>query len=333
MNLRCAVTERYNDEVIWTRYTNSDMSKDLQIKMMVQNINPSYTTYYEGNYLSPTLSIVERFYTRHGVPIEEDHTYDYAGRYTVATAVNQGYNVQDGHLTAKLNLDRENRFYASLAFDGALVYLYNSKTDDGAYPIKAKYGERNGSSFDKYCSMTGYSVIKLTNPEFTHNNITTQTATVGEKWYPWPEFRLADLYLLYAEALCETGNLPAAKTYLNEVRKRSGLDEVDRAWMQYSSIPDKPSTQSGLLDIIHREREIELAFEGHRIWDLRRWKKAADFQNKPVQGWNVAGRTVADYYQLTTLFNMKFVTPRDYLWPISNYSMQRDPNLVQNPGW
>lgn len=333
MNLRCAITERYNDEIIWALYTPTATSQTMQISIMTNYINPSYNTYYFGEFLSPTLSIVERFYTKNGVPLDEDNTYDYIGRYAVASAEFQGYNVQDKYLTAKLNLDRENRFYASMAFDGALVYLNNSRNDNGKYPIRAKYGEHNGFSADRSTSTTGYSVIKLTNPEFTHNNNTTTPASVGNKWYPWPEFRLADLYLLYAEALCEIGDLTTAKEYVDQVRKRSGLKGVDEAWQQYSNKPDKPFSQSGLREIIRQEREIELAFEGHHIWDSRRWKKAADYQNRPIQGWNVIGSTATDYYQVFKLFDMKFITPRDYLWPISNYSMQRNPNLVQNPGW
>ena len=80
---------------------------------------------------------------------------------------------------------------------------------------------------------------------------------------------------------------------------------------------------------------IELAFEGKRFWDLRRWKLAADYMNdKPIQAWSVlAEEGSADaYYQLLTIYTQEFVT-RDYLWPISESELAKNPNLVQNPGW
>jgi hypothetical protein len=336
MNLRYAITERYNDEIIWARITGTSASEQIQIRMMPPKIDNNFALYsYASSYISPTLSIVERFYTKNGVPLDEDKDWDYTDRYSVATAVNQGYNLQNGYQTAKLNMDRENRFYASLAFDGALVYLNKSKTDAGSYPIQAKFGQNQGPSgtAGQYITVTGYYVIKLTHPDFTHQGNTSYPAVIGGKWYPWPEFRLADLYLLYAEALNETGDPANAKTYINLVRERSGLKGVDEAWRDHAKDPTKPNSQDGLREIIHQEREIELAFEGQRMWDLRRWRKASDFQNKPVQGWNTGGNTVEEYYQVTNLFDMQFITPRDYLWPLSISVLQRNPNLKQNPGW
>jgi hypothetical protein len=339
MSLRCAITERFNQEVIWTRPTAISASSVIQLRTMPPNLDSNLgTTYsYTSSYLSPTFSIVERFYTKNGVPINEDKDWDYADRYHVATASGQGYNVIDNYQTAKLNLDRENRFYASVAFDGALVYLNKSKTDDNAYPIRAKFGQAQGTTNSylraQYVTATGYYDIKLTNPEFTHVADRTTPATIGGKWYPWPEFRLADLYLLYAEALCETGDLANARKFVNRVRERSGLETVEDSWRDHSIDPDKPNRQTGLRAIVHQEREIELAFEGHRMWDLRRWKETADYQNKPIKGWNVMTKTAEEYYQPLTLHEMKFVTPRDYLWPISTAALQRNPALVQNPGW
>ena len=93
------------------------------------------------------------------------------------------------------------------------------------------------------------------------------------------------------------------------------------------------NTKDGLREIIHQEREIELAFEGHRLWDLKRWKKSAEFLNKDVKGWNIFGKTSTEYYQVNKVFEQEFVAPRDYLFPISLRAILRNTNLVQNPGW
>ena len=86
-------------------------------------------------------------------------------------------------------------------------------------------------------------------------------------------------------------------------------------------------------EITHRERTIELAFEGHRFWDLRRWKTANEELNKPIQGWDISQKDADAYYQKRTIFMQKFVAPRDYLWPIQEAELRRNTALVQNPGW
>ncbi|WP_282457368.1 RagB/SusD family nutrient uptake outer membrane protein [Chitinophaga sedimenti] len=85
--------------------------------------------------------------------------------------------------------------------------------------------------------------------------------------------------------------------------------------------------------IIHTERAIELAFEGSRFWDLRRWKKAAEVMNAPIYGWDIEQSDATAYYRKKLLFNQRFVAPRDYFWPIREYDLIVNPNLVQNIGW
>ncbi len=164
----------------------------------------------------------------------------------------------------------------------------------------------------------------------------TQTGYNTES-YPWPEMRLADLYLLYAEALNEKNsseNRDLAIQYLDKVRERAGIPGVVEAWTNYSKNPTKYTTQSGLREIIHQERTIELMFEGQRFWDVRRWKTAyKELNNQKVMGWNIEGESPVEYYQTRTHFTYHFVAPRDYLWPLKEYDLFVNPNLVQNPGW
>lgn len=84
-------------------------------------------------------------------------------------------------------------------------------------------------------------------------------------------------------------------------------------------------------EIIKQERLIELAFEGQRFWDLRRWKDAEKNMNQPIQGWNIAGPGLS-FYNVTTVFTPSF-NFKDYLWPIREDEIIKNPNLVQNPGW
>ncbi|MDR2954153.1 MAG: RagB/SusD family nutrient uptake outer membrane protein [Prevotella sp.] len=332
MNTRGVVTQRFNSEVIWGRYMTIGNSEQMQERIFVPRIDPgSKKSTHLNSYVSVTFNMVDRFYSKNGVPIEEDINWDYANRFnTTQVGDGQEYNAIKGYTTAKMNLDRENRFYGSLIFDGSLVFMQSctDRNDNNAYPINAKFGERNGAVGYEYVTVTGYWVRKLTNWAFTmtENSYTTP-------YYSWPEIRLADLILLYAEALNEVDRRDDAIYQLDLIRERVGLKGVKESWQMHSRMPQKPETREGLRAIIQQEREIELAFEGHRLWDTKRWKKAGDYQNRNVMGWNVHGKTAGEYYNPTLLYEQKFIIPRDYLWPISNNELRRNSNLVQNPGW
>jgi starch-binding outer membrane protein, SusD/RagB family len=151
--------------------------------------------------------------------------------------------------------------------------------------------------------------------------------------YPWTFIRLSGLWLLYAECLNEvSGPTPEVYSWIDKVRQRAGLPGVLQSWAQFSRNASKPTTKDGLRQIIHQERRIELAFEGQAGWDLRRWKELQNVLATPFQGWSVFNRTVAGYYQLSTVYQPAFGL-RDYLFPIQEYDLITNPNLVQTPYW
>src|SRR6202008_3121426 len=99
---------------------------------------------------------------------------------------------------------------------------------------------------------------------------------------------LADLYLMYAEALNEVKGYSTEDTHwINLVRERASLPTVEESWTNYSTDPSKYTTKEGLREIIQQERAIELMFEGHRYWDLKRWKKAHVALNQPIKAWDI----------------------------------------------
>src|SRR5690606_28531897 len=178
-------------------------------------------------------------------------------------------------------------------------------------------------------SLSGYLPKKLIH--YTAFQTPTQSRFTTEA-YPFPIIRLADLYLYYAESLNELGRSEEAIEWVNKIRERAQLEGVKESWSKYSNNPNKPDTKEGLRDIIHHERLIEMAFEGQRFWDLRRWKEAERMLNSPIQAWNVNGETVEEYYQVIEVGKFQF-SSRDYLWPIAEYDILTNPKLVQNPGW
>ena len=329
MSVRGSVTARGNPEMIWpnTRTTTGTLQREAQARLDAGIANASVV----GKGMAPTLKMAETFYTKNGVPLTEDNTWNYADRYTLKTAGDTEKNyIQTNYQTASLHFDREPRFYGSLAFDGSVWYGQGKFTEASPWFVNAKLGQYAGGppGGNRY-SITGYWPQKLVNPASTY---AANVAFVSVE-YPWPIIRLADLYLLYSEALNEW-NGPGSEVfeYINRVRARAGLETVQYAWENFSNNKTKYQTKDGLRDIIHQERTIEMAFEGHRFWDLRRWKKAEAEMNQPVYGWDVGQSEASLYYKPKLLFNQVFKR-RDYFWPIKELDVLVNRNLVQSPGW
>jgi hypothetical protein len=321
--IRSVISERNSPEVLWgsTNFTFSQTYQRMCVPLLISvtSSNPV------SQFYAATLRMAELFYTKNGVPIDEDADYDYQNRFELRTAAtNENDYVRSGEQTVVLHFDREARFYANIAFDRGTYFL-----DPTYYYVQTRLGElatkRNQGEF----SATGYFVKKLIHPgtALNANNL------VAYYEYPFPIVRLADVYLLYAEALNEVKSAPDAQVYeyIDLVRERAGLPGVVESWANHSTSPDKPSTQEGMREIIKQERLIELAFEGQRFWDLRRWKDAEKYMNEPIRGWDLSGKGLG-FYNVTTIFTPSY-SFKDYLWPIRENEIIKNPNLVQNPGW
>lgn len=164
---------------------------------------------------------------------------------------------------------------------------------------------------------TGYYLNKYVNQGLDLE--TGQTSV-----HSWIIFRLAEIYLNYAEALNEydPGNSDIA-SYVNQIRSRAGM-------------PGLPSglSQDEMRERIRHERRIELAFEEHRVWDVRRWMIAEDVLSAPLEGvqitYNPADTTFT--YQDVVIENRVF-RPAMYLYPIPQSEIAIATGLVQNPLW
>ena len=331
MNIRNAICDPWNKEIIWGNSSSRPVS--LQ-NVCIPLINNDFLNTSCYGLMAPPLKMVEMFYTKNGVPINEDKdlAQNYVRYETLRTVTDdEKVSLEPGQMTAALNFDREPRFYADLAFDRSAYFLYSvpSQTAEQPFYLRARLGDLGNGVVQSMYSATGYFVKKFVHWESTF----VQNGQV--KQYPWPEIRLADLYLMYAEALNESKSAPDDDVYyyIDLVRRRAGLDGVKKSWQEHSINPNKPLTKIGMREIIRRERTIELAFEGQRFWDLRRWKTANEELNKPIQGWDIKQKDAEAYYQKRVIFNQKFIAPRDYLWPIEEGELRRNTKLVQNPGW
>jgi len=334
LSIRMAVTDKdFNTEVIWAN--TSSRATDLQRWTMPILASGAVSSSGPKGILAPPIKMAELFYTKNGVPITEDKTWDYAGRYQLKTATAADtFYIKKNEQTVKLHFDREPRFYADLAFDRGVWFgnWVNNYTVNNMLYVKARRAEYAARQGVSNFSVTGYWIKKLINMGTVgaaDGNVTGS----NQNPYPWPEIRLADLYLLYAEALNEAnGPTPEALQWIDAVRDRAGLKGVAYSWDNFSNQPAKYTTKSGLRDIIHQERLIELAFEGQRFWDLRRWREAHIVLNAPIKGWSTEQQDPAAYYKPVVQWTQTFKL-RDYFWPIDQDEILRNKKLVQNPGW
>ena len=133
--------------------------------------------------------------------------------------------------------------------------------------------------------------------------------------YEFPLIRLGDVLLMLAEAYNETGEREKAMAEVNKVRRRAGMPELGSGpeWLSVD-------TKEEMAQRIRNERAYELAGEGQRYWDLRRW--------------GLLQSTVQDATDIFgDLMYQRTYQPRHELWPIPLVEMERNHNLQQNPGW
>jgi len=347
LTLRNAVSERWNSEIIWANTQSIAGGGGFGTQSLIQpKLNPAYNSNTQfRRVLNVPLKIASLFYTQNGVPLEEDITRNTDVLFNFRTPQShEELYIKRARATIDLHFDREPRFYAWLGFDGGIWFgagREDDKNPDGLYFLGLKLGESDGT--DGAGLVTGYLPKKLVHYQSQLRG-TNSASDYSCTTYPWPIMRLSDLYLLYAEAINETEgptgiNSAELFKYIDMVRIRAGLKSVKESWDMYTNYP-KYDNRTGMRQIIQQERMIELSFEGHRFWDIRRWKTAPDLYRTSIEGWylNVAitdgtPKEVNElFYTRQMIFQQKFGI-RDYFWPIRNSDISVNPNLVQNIGW
>ena len=294
----------------------------------------------------PSMKMVEMYYTEHGLPIDADNTWNYAGRYQMGTESSGLYKdvVPLNTQVLQLHLRREPRFYACIAGD-RLYWQRGVNTASTNYNqlVEAYKGEKWGTSFDiissnDYQNINGYWLKKHTFSKWPTRAYMSNLSS-GNAGLTIPLIRLAEVYMIQAEAWNEYLEKPDSRVYdpLDKVRERAGVPKVVSAWKAYSKTPGKVDTKEGMREIIRQENNIEFAFEGHRYWNIRRWKIAHELLNEKQYGWNVLGESARSFYNnfngpVVVFSKCKFTAPRDYLDPIDAEEILIS-SMVQNPGW
>lgn len=277
---------------------------------------------YRG-YSCPTVEAVQMYYTKNGLPWEDDpETKDIDPL---------AYNEAAG--TVEMHLHKEPRFYASVGYDRG-TYRFNG----GKMTIKAHKGEPQGftGSYDnEYQSYNGYFCQKWVNEQSKMTlNSSGNYAVSTYMSYVYPYMRIAELYLSYAEADFEYDGTLSDYGYecLNKIRSRCGLPTFQESWSRAGGIPSGDK----LRDIIRRERSIEFLMEGRRFHDIRRWKIAEKCLRPIPKAWNIEGDTPEKFYKLVDMKENDtriFTTPKHYWLAIPNSQLNINGQLVQNPGY
>lgn len=213
----------------------------------------------------------------------------------------------------------DERFEATIAKNGDTGWpAKNSK------PLETYYGGINGQPLSGG-TPTGYYLKKL-----CHGSISlAANSKLKNDYHTYTLFRLGEFWLNYAEAVfrylgsadADTYEFPLSATYaLNKIRLRAGL----------KALPEGLSNEE-FWNKYKNERMVELAFEGHRFWDVRRWKEADKYFTAITelkQTLQSDGSIRAERITVHRQWDDKM-----YFYPIPQTERMKNPNLEQNPGW
>ncbi len=209
--------------------------------------------------------------------------------------------------------NREPRFYASILYNGApwKGRAINSQAGNGI----ENFIEYAVSSEPKR-TVTGYYIKKML--DSTNTNFVTNKSTQS-----WIEMRYAEVLLIAAEARAKAGDIPGAQAALNALRKARYLPE------------NAPGDVAGLMKAVEHERKVELAFEGHRYWDLRRWRKAHLVLNSVrFTGHRITPQGTGWKYEVVSADNAnRQFTGALYYMPVPIDELQRNGAITQILGW
>lgn len=206
-----------------------------------------------------------------------------------------------------------------------LTIVHNGMNWPTTTPVEIWEGGANGLPLTN-ATTTGYYLRKYVNSSVSFE----PGAPTTKAHHNWVLFRYAEVLLNYAEAMVNAyGNIEhttekcgmKALDAVNSVRNRDGI-----------KMPALPNTLSDIefMKRLKNERRVELAFEGHRFWDLRRWKELDAI--KDIYGVKVTKEENEVVYK-RGLVNTNFVDDKLYFYPIANTELFRNDKLVQNPGW
>ena len=315
--------QKYTHEIIWATANNDwgGMNGDA----FDRRIAPRCEKNGLGS-TGVTQELVDAFYMKDGLPISATAYLPQSTLYQeegYGTYKDQNDNFSKKYTNVSVSnryLNREPRFYNTVFFNGR------------QWPVSCNqvlfYNGGNSGVQEGQATLTGDMLFKRFN-----RSVSLTNPGVASQFRPSIIFRLAAFYLMYAEAANEVNpNDERVLKYLNLVRERAGLPGVE------TLNPAIRGNQELQRAAIQRERQVELATEGQRYFDVRRWmiadKNGEGRQNGYAHGMNVRGEPndIDDFNRVVEASQIVF-NRKMYLYPMPDSEMRKTKNLVQNPGW
>lgn len=243
--------------------------------------------------MSPTQELVDAFPMKNGLAIGD------AG---------------SGYLADRPYHNRDPRFEATVFYNGASWLQRDVETFEGGLDKPNRAGLTQ--------TRTGYYMRK-----FMGNF--GNTAAYSNQDHNFIIFRYAEILLNYAEAANELGQTTEALEQLKLIRERARISSGEGDVYGLKANMD----QVQMREAIQLERRLELAFEEHRFWDVRRWKEAETVFNKKLHGMKITKTDEDLNYNVEEVAQIRFIAPKMYLYPIPFDEVLKNLALEQNPGW
>lgn len=282
-------------QLIFERRTSTSTSNSFEIQNLPINFIETEGAVATNSGNIPTQNLVDAYEMKTGIPFNWDSPEHVANIYYDANG----------------NETRDPRLYLNVLCNGSVFMKSKIETFEGG-----KHGfPQEGAS------MTGYYLRKLLN-----ESVTLTTVNPIKKPHHYPGYRYAEVLLSYAEAMNEwkgpeytdSEHPLSAISALNQVRISADMPEVTT------------TNQEEFRKKVRNERRIELAFEDHRFWDIRRWKTGNLVEH--IYGIRIENNN-GSYSYKKELVQKRIWKDKMYLYPIPQNETYVNSNLKQNPGW
>jgi hypothetical protein len=247
------------------------------------------------------------------------------------------YSTPNSALNPQSYVDRDYRMKSSILWDYEISLGFTSRKSTGWCPYIYKTWNTNitAANVSQFPGFTEDNIGQITyntdgtNSGYVFRKFVRNTEGLGrsEGDYNWPVMRLADVYLMYAEAINEANNGPDAKAIelVNKVRHRGNLPPL---------AAEKTATKDAFFSAIEQERIVELLAEGQRGYDLRRWRAiervwCPPYDNNGVWRIDTYGANQSRYFQNTS----ERTYQQCYIFRIPPGERDKNANLTQNTPW
>lgn len=327
--------DEWNSEIIWGAWARNPLNASFgsaEFYFISRFLPPTILKSAYGGYC-PSLKLVDTYpmaesgrypvtgYDSNGNPIVDEKSGYKSTGFTAnyAHPIDSSFGLIKAHNSC---VGRDARYYASIFANGFYWinnYIGNKQVTfytGGTSPYLGNAGD---------CVKVGFLFRRMVDPQLNTNN-----GNYGKVF--WPFYRLAEIYLNYAEACNEKPQRDEAEAlkYINKVRNRAGLNNLEEAY------PEVIGNKILLRELIQKERMVELAFEGHRYYDARRWMIA----EKEFSGKNYTLNLLATSYEESWnrtdqvwMGDDNVFESKHYFFPINQVQLSEMRNMTQNYGW